>query len=133
MIGENLKVLRQHHGYTMEALAEKIGVSRQAVAKWENGDSVPDLINSIALAELYRVTLDSLVQDSPFEVVQRSEDEGKYLFGVVKVEENGHVALPSKALEVFDIHEGDELLIVGDTRKGMALVKLNGTADFFKE
>ena len=133
MIGENLKALRQHHGYTMEALAEKIGVSRQAVAKWENGDSVPDLPNSIALAELFSVSLDSLVQDSPVEVLQKTEDEGRYLFGVVKVEENGRIALPSKAMEVFDVREGDELLLVGDKRKGMALVKLNGTADFFKE
>ena len=133
MIGENLKVLRQHHGYTMEALAEKIGVSRQAVAKWENGDSTPDLINSVALAELFGVSLDSLVQGSPTEVVQQTEDEGKYLFGVVSVEENGSVTLPPKAMEIFDIHIGDELLLVGDKRKGMALVKLNGTADFFKE
>ena len=133
MIGENLKVLRQHHGYTMEALAEKIGVSRQAVAKWENGDSTPDLINSVALAELFGVSLDSLVQGSPAEVVQQTEDEGKYLFGVVSVEENGSVTLPPKAMEIFDIRTGDELLLVGDKRKGMALVKLNGTADFFKE
>ena len=133
MIGENLKVLRQHHGYTMEALAEKIGVSRQAVAKWENGDSTPDLINSVALAELFGVSLDSLVLGSPTDVVQKTVDVGKYLFGVVSVEENGSVTLPPKAMEIFDIRTGDELLLVGDKRKGMALVKLNGTADFFKE
>ena len=62
MISRNLAYLRRANGYSQEEVAEKIGVSRQAVAKWENGDSIPDLANSIALSELYRVTLDNLVK-----------------------------------------------------------------------
>lgn len=61
MISMNLKELRERHKYTQEEVAEKIGVSRQAVAKWESGKTVPDINNCIALAELYEVELDALV------------------------------------------------------------------------
>ena len=43
MFNENIVQMRKLHGMTQEDLAEKIGVSRQAVAKWESGESVPDL------------------------------------------------------------------------------------------
>jgi len=46
--------------YSQEALAEKIGVSRQAVTKWENGETIPELPKLIALADLLHVSLDSL-------------------------------------------------------------------------
>ena len=60
-ISDNLKMLRQRYSYTLEAVAEIIGVSRQAVAKWEAGESIPDLINSAKLSVLFKVTLDELV------------------------------------------------------------------------
>ena len=59
-ISRNLTVLRQIHKYSQEEVAEKIGVSRQAVAKWESGETAPDLINCDALAELYNVSVDDL-------------------------------------------------------------------------
>ena len=52
-ISRNLAFLRQFHRYSQEDVAEKIGVSRQAVAKWENGESIPDILNCDALARLY--------------------------------------------------------------------------------
>ena len=45
-IADNLKLLRYKHDYTLEAIAEIISVSRQSVAKWEAGDSVPDIVLS---------------------------------------------------------------------------------------
>ena len=60
-ISRNLTVLRQIHKYSQEEVAEKIGVSRQAVAKWESGETAPDLINCDALAELYNVSVDDLI------------------------------------------------------------------------
>ncbi|MDD7739107.1 MAG: helix-turn-helix transcriptional regulator [Fusicatenibacter sp.] len=53
--------LRNENRLTQEALAEKCHVSRQAIAKWENGDSVPGLDKLCFLAELYNVSLDELV------------------------------------------------------------------------
>ena len=61
MISVNLNTLRKQMGYSQEEVAEKIGVSRQAVAKWENGETVPDLDNTVALAELYGVSIDNLM------------------------------------------------------------------------
>ena len=49
MIGKNILTLRKIRGLTQEELAEQVGVSRQAVAKWENGESVPDLASSLCL------------------------------------------------------------------------------------
>lgn len=132
MVGENLKALRLQRGYSMETLAEKIGVSRQSVAKWENGESLPDLLKCKALAELYDTTLDALVNHSPADVLAEEQGEGKYLFGVVTVDKEHRIVLPEQARAVFSIAPGDELLVVGDSRKGMAMVKINGTADFFK-
>ena len=55
-----LAELRRTHGLSQEELAEKLGVSRQAVSKWERAESSPDTDNLIALAQLYGVTLDVL-------------------------------------------------------------------------
>ena len=55
-IAVNLRYLRNRHGLSQEEVAEKIGVSRQSVAKWENGDSLPDILKCEALADLYGVS-----------------------------------------------------------------------------
>lgn len=60
-IAERLATLRRQHGYSQEELADKIGVSRQAVSKWERTESSPDTDNLIALAKLYNVSLDELL------------------------------------------------------------------------
>lgn len=61
MLGTKLADLRKRHGYSQEALAEKMGVSRQAISKWERGESTPDTDTLIELAKLYGVSLDELV------------------------------------------------------------------------
>ena len=60
-IANRLVQLRKEHGLSQDALADKLGVSRQAISKWERGEAAPDTDNFIALAELYNVTLDSLL------------------------------------------------------------------------
>ncbi|MBQ2954187.1 MAG: helix-turn-helix transcriptional regulator [Clostridia bacterium] len=57
----HLAELRRAHGLSQEDLAEQLGVSRQAVSKWERAESSPDTDNLIALAQLYGVTLDELL------------------------------------------------------------------------
>jgi len=58
--------LRKQRGYSQETLAEKLGVSRQAVSKWERGESSPDTDNLIALATIYEISLDELLKgDDP--------------------------------------------------------------------
>lgn len=52
---------RKANGYSQEELASKIGVSRQAISKWERGESSPDTDNLIALARLYSISIDELI------------------------------------------------------------------------
>ncbi len=56
-----LAELRRAHGYSQEDLADRLGLSRQAISKWERGEASPDTDNLIALSELYGITLDSLL------------------------------------------------------------------------
>ena len=60
MLKDNLIILRKLRGYSQEQIAEKIGISRQAYAKWESGTTIPDIDRAALLAEVYGVTLDSL-------------------------------------------------------------------------
>lgn len=63
--GAKLADLRKRHGYSQEALAEKLGLSRQAISKWERGESSPDTDTLITLAQIYGVSLDDLVDHTP--------------------------------------------------------------------
>lgn len=63
IFSEKLAVLRKNKGLTQEALAEKLNVSRQAVAKWESGQAYPDISNLIQISNLMNVTVDYLVRD----------------------------------------------------------------------
>ncbi|PHA39490.1 transcriptional regulator [Bacillus wiedmannii] len=61
-LGEQLKRLRESQGFSQEDAAKKIGVTRQAVYKWEHDKSCPDIDNLILLSEMYNVTLDELIK-----------------------------------------------------------------------
>ena len=60
-IANRLVELRKKNGYSQEELANKIGISRQAVSKWERAESAPDTDNLIALSKLYQISLDVLL------------------------------------------------------------------------
>ena len=63
-LGETLKTHRTSRGFTQEYVAEALGVSRQAVSKWENGTSDPSTANLMALAKLYGLSVDELLQQA---------------------------------------------------------------------
>ena len=67
MLKENLIMLRRIHGYSQEEIAEKIGISRQAYAKWEKGATIPDVEKCGLLAELYETTIDNLIKTTSAE------------------------------------------------------------------
>ena len=124
-ICENLRILRAKERYSMEDVAEIIGVSRQSVAKWESGESLPDIEKCVKLAKLYKVTLDDLVS-ATIEDLENEDDEEKvkYFFGVVKID-GGKVIIPERAKEIFKLDEGDAMMFLGDKKKnGMALIKI---------
>ena len=60
-LGNRLAELRKKHGLSQEELADQLGVSRQAVSKWERGEASPDTDNLIELARIYGISLDELL------------------------------------------------------------------------
>lgn len=63
-LAQKLQSYRTQNGLTQEQVAEHLGISRQAVAKWEGGKSAPSTENMLALAKLYGVSLDHLMADN---------------------------------------------------------------------
>ena len=76
-IAQRLQKLRKENGYSQEELADKLGISRQAVSKWERAESSPDTDNLIILARLYNMSLDELLYDneSTEEIKERVMDK----------------------------------------------------------
>jgi len=70
---DKLVKLRKSHGMSQEVLAEQLGVSRQAVSKWERAESSPDTDNLIALAKLYEVSIDEMVNGEGEETIKNKQ------------------------------------------------------------
>ena len=73
-IAQRLQQLRKQHGYSQEGLAEKLGLSRQAVSKWERAESAPDTDNLIELARLYGVSIDELLLGRNIEAAETGSE-----------------------------------------------------------
>ena len=121
MIGENIQFLRKKRNLTQEALAEQVGVSRQTVAKWEAGESAPDLSAAAQLSRAFDVSLDDLIA-MPVDVPPPDAAQGKHMFGLVTVGDKGQIVIPVQARRVFHIKPGDQLMVLGDEERGLALV-----------
>lgn len=122
----NLKIFRRQYGYTQEEIAEKLGVSRQAVAKWERGETLPDIENCIKLADIYETTVDMLVRNLGAE---EHNGDGKHIFGCTRMNDKGQITLPVNCRKVFGLKESDNILVLGDIDKGIALVNLGSMKD----
>ena len=124
MFKDNLIQLRKLRQLTQENIAEKVGVSRQAVAKWESGETVPDLDKCRIIADLFGVSLDDLANYEPDQHMGLGvPPKGKHIFGVVTVGDKGQVVIPAKARRIFSISPGDQLVVLGDEAQGLALQK----------
>ena len=93
MFQENLISLRKLNGLSQEELAEKVGISRQTLSKYETGEAVPDIQKCKKLADIFQVSLDDLVN--------YEKDENEFGVGV----------------------PGDNLIILGDEAQGIAILK----------
>ena len=60
---EQIKHYRKQAGLSQEKMAEIIGVSRQAITKWENGSGTPDIANLMAIADLFQISVDELLSN----------------------------------------------------------------------
>lgn len=126
---DNLIELRKYHDYSQEEFANMIGVSRQTLSKYETGESLPDIEKCKRMADVFGVSMDDLISFD-----KNEEDnfglgvppKGKHIFGIVKVGEKGQIVIPAKARKIFDINQGDNLIVLGDEGQGIALVKEKG-------
>ena len=124
MFKDNLVQLRKMRHLTQEDIAEKLGVTRQSVAKWEAGDTIPDLDKCRVLAELFEVSLDDLANYEPENNLGLGlPPKGKHLFGLVTVGDKGQIVIPAKARKLFNISPGDQMVVLGDESQGLAVIK----------
>ena len=130
MFGDNLIALRKYHNLSQEELAEQLGISRQTLSKYETGESLPDIEKCKMLADIFGVSMDDLVN------FEKSDHyglgvppKGKHMFGMVKVGDKGQIVIPAKARKIFDIHPGDNLIVLGDEAQGLAIIKEKGLLD----
>ena len=122
-IARNIQATRLAAHLTQEQLAEAVGVSRQTVAKWESGETSPDLDHAAAVADALGTTLDGLATFDGGGLVMGAPPRGKHLFGSVKVGERGQIVIPKEAREVFGIQPGDKLVVLGEEGRGIGLCK----------
>ena len=74
---ELLPILRKERGLTQEELATALGISRQAVSKWEKGQAVPSADNLLALSRVYEMTVEELYQKRDGQSSERPADNGE--------------------------------------------------------
>lgn len=111
ILADKIVMLRKKEGWSQEELSEKLGVSRQAVSKWESAQSVPDLNKILLLSRTFGVSTDYLLRDECGEPEGEAEpealdDQGEKLLSVSLEEANAFLALerklaPKTALGVF--------------------------------
>ena len=124
MFRDNLVKMRKLRRLTQEDIAERLDVTRQTVAKWEAGETVPDIDRCRMLADLFGVSLDDLAKYEPEESLGLGlPPKGKHLFGVVTVGDKGQIVIPAKARKLFGIAAGDRLVVLGDDEQGLAILK----------
>ena len=123
MLKDNLVMLRNIHGFSQEAIAEKIGISRQAYAKWETGATVPDIEKCALLADVYGTTIDSLIRTEPVDGVGMipPPPKGKNIWGSVAINDRGQIVIPKGARDLFGLSGGQRLIVLSD-ENGIALV-----------
>jgi len=130
MLKDNLVMLRKLNGYSQAEVAERIGISRQAYAKWENGTTTPDVDKASQLAKIYNMSLDDLMRDgqSNSASIIPPAPPGKNIWGTVTIGERGQIVIPKAARDRFGFKSGDRLVVLSD-EVGIALLP----AEFFEK
>ena len=123
MFCDNLMSLRKMSGMSQEELAERIYISRQTLSKYETGESLPNIEQCKAIADVFGVTLDDLVNyEKENNYGLGVPPKGKHIFGMVTVGDKGQIVIPAKARKLFQIKPGDNLIVLGDENQGLAII-----------
>ena len=126
MLKDNLLLLRNMHGLSQEEIAGKVGVSRQAYAKWESGVTIPDVEKCSKLARLYGTTVDGLLKTEEMDDGRRlpPAPRGKNMWGVVVMNERGQIVIPKAARDHFGLSAGQRFFLGSEDGEGFALVPM---------
>lgn len=124
MIGDNIKFYRKKNQLTQDDIAEACNVTRQAVSKWENGETIPDIEKCDRLASFYGIKLDALMHynEKVGNTKMAPPPEGKFLWGTVKLGNRGQIVIPKEARDKYGLQEGSRLVVLGD-EEGIALIQ----------
>lgn len=79
ILSDNLTKLRKKNKYTQVELANKLGFSDKAISKWEQGDTIPDIETIKKLADLYGITIDSLLEEMPEETEKETKEKKRII------------------------------------------------------
>lgn len=131
-LGEKIQKLRQQQGLSQDALAEKLGVSRQAVSKWERDEAVPELEKIVKLSEVFGVSLDMLLRDQPPEPPRETPPETpprrrSRVTGLEVLQWGG--LLGGAALIVWSLPQFLSVLLVSRVINGAASDAVNGAVN----
>lgn len=123
MLKDNLLMLRTLHGLSQEEIAEKIGISRQAYAKWEKGITIPDIEKCVLLANLFEISLDNLVKTEYVDGVGNlpPAPKGKNIWGITTINDRGQIVIPKAARDSLALQNGTRLIVLSD-EEGIALI-----------
>ena len=99
---DRLVALRRERGWSQEELAARLGVSRQAVSKWERAEASPDTDNLIALARLYGVSLDQLLLHAPTGAESEQAREDREVFAAAQAWEEGEERLRERRKKAWE-------------------------------
>lgn len=124
MIGDNIKFYRKKNQLTQDDIAEACNVTRQAVSKWENGETVPDIEKCDRLASFYGIKLDALMHydEKVGNTKMAPPPEGKFLWGTIKLGNRGQIVIPKEARDKYGLQEGSRLVVLGN-EEGIALIQ----------
>ena len=108
---EQIKHYRKQAGLSQEKMAEKIGVSRQAITKWENGTGTPDIANLMAIADLFQISVDELLSDE-----KKEKKSSEYLYESkteydIAGKKNYDIKLGGASTVLLNAYDGEKIIV----------------------
>lgn len=98
--GDNLKKIRKKKNLSQEDLAEKVGVSRQSVSKWETGDAYPEMNNLLELCKIFKCQINDLVNDNIIDINSLDQEVLEKIV-LLKKDKQNHVRILSRIIMVI--------------------------------